>query len=112
MLVQPAAFLLFQYLAGTTTLASIPSYADARISTLKQPLTTDPRYHCSSSANDAITGCNAVTRLQQLDPNAAAQLVERKQMMSALRERLIQAHAQNAVEAQARGVSPTRSRVQ
>ena len=33
-----------------------------------------------------------------LDPNAAAQIVERKQMMSALRARLIDAQAQDAVD--------------
>ena len=37
-------------------------------------------------------------RLQMLDPNAAAQIVERKQMMSALRARLIDAQAQDAVD--------------
>ena len=71
-LVQPSAFLALQYLDGTTTLQSIPSYADQSVSTLKPPLSTDARYHCLPSANDDTTGCNPATRLQLLSTSASS----------------------------------------
>jgi predicted RNase H-like nuclease (RuvC/YqgF family) len=55
----------------------------------------------SGGGNVAVGGFSArdpMQRLQKLDPNAAAQIVERKQMMSALRARLIDAQAQDAVD--------------
>lgn len=71
-LVQPSVFATYQYLAGTSSLEPVTTYADQSVGTLKPPLSTDGRYHCVSTANDAVTGCDAASRLQQISTGASS----------------------------------------
>lgn len=71
-LVGPSTFAIFDLIGGDSSLLDLPSYAETTTASLKPPLSYDARWHCQSTANDASTGCNAVTRLQQLSLGASS----------------------------------------
>ena len=71
-LVGPSTFAIFDLIGGDSSLRELPSYAETTTASLKPPLSYDARWHCQSTANDASTGCNAVTRLQQLSLGASS----------------------------------------
>jgi len=56
-LVQPTTFALYDILGGTSSLVPLPSYTETTVDHLKPPTSYEDRYHCVSTANDAVTGC-------------------------------------------------------
>ena len=71
-LVQPTAFALFDLIGGDSSLTPLISYGEPSTSELKPPLSYDDRWHCVSTVNDATTGCNSVTRKQQISLGASS----------------------------------------
>ena len=95
----------FNGMVGLGGMSASNASPRARAVTRRPPSARDTLL--SSSVGGGLSACGGskhsprdpVQRLQQLDPEAAAAIVERKGAMAALRMRLVGAQAQNAAEA-------------